>query len=399
MSTTVLTRPLELDSAADRALKVAVRFWFAVILIGQLIFAFTVAAFYGLTAWRGNFAAWNKVLAHGYRAGDPVGNFVLIAHIASAVVIILAGLLQLLPQIRDRFPMFHRWVGRMYIGTAFSISLAGLYLMWVRGSVGDLPQHLGTSLMAVLIMFFAGMALRTAMARDFKTHRRWALRLYLTVSASLFIRAGIFFTILVNRGPFFFDAATFTGPFLTFISFAQYLIPLAVLEVYLWVQDRPGAMRRFAMASALFALTPAMGAGIAGVTAAAFVPNIRKALDSRTSIAETLAATIKSRGIGPAIAQYHSLRSASAPNYNFDEDELNALGYQLLKANKVNEAIRIFQLNVEAYPKSANTYDSLGEAYMDAGDKVQAVAFYEKSLQLNPKNANGASMLKKLREP
>jgi len=399
MSTTVFTRPLELDSVADRALRVATRLWFVVLLIGQLIFAFTVASFYSLTAWRGNLAAWNKILAHGYTAGDPMGNFALILHIGSAVFIILAGLLQLIPRIRNRFPVLHRWLGRLYIGTAFSVSVAGLYLMWVRGTVGDLPQHLGTSLMAALIMIFAGMALRFAMARDFKTHRRWALRLYLTVSASLFIRAGIFFTILVNRGPFFFDAATFTGPFLTFISFAQYLIPLAVLEVYLYVQDHPGAMKRFAMAAALFVLTLVMGAGIAGVTAAAFVPNIKKAFDSRTSSAETLSATIKANGIDAAVAQYHSLKSGAAPNYNFDEDELNALGYQLLKAHKFNEAIRIFQLNTEAYPNSANTYDSLGEAYMDAGERPKAIANYEKSLQLNPKNANGAQMLKKLRKP
>jgi len=397
MSTAVLTHPLEVDSFANKTLQAATRFWFVVLLIGQLIFAFTIASFYGLTAMRGDTAAWNKVLTHGYVAGDHIGNIVLVTHIGSAFFIILAGAIQLIPQIRNHFPVFHRWLGRFYIFTAFSVSLAGLDLMWVRGTVGDLPQHVGTTLMALLIMFFAVMALRYAMARDFKTHRRWALRLYLTVSASLFIRAGVFLTLLLNHGAYGFDPATFTGPFLTFISFAQYLVPLGILEIYLRVTGRPGALRRLAMAVALFVVTLAMGAGILGATIGAFAPNIKRAFDTRISIAETLSATIAAGGVDRAVAQYHSLKSSNGSRYNFDEDELNALGYQLLAAKKYNEAICVFRLNVEAYPKSANTYDSLGEAYMDAGEKPQAIQFYEKSLELNPKNANRAKMLGKLK--
>jgi len=146
----------------------------------------------------------------------------------------------------------------------------------------------------------------------------------------------------------------------------------------------------------LFLLTLGMGAGIFGATVGAFLPNIKKAYDSRISVADTLSATIASAGVDAAVAQYRGLKSAGVSGYNFDEDELNALGYQLLKANRFNAAIHVFQLNIEAYPNSANTYDSLGEAYMDAGDKAQAIANYQKSLQLNPKNANGARMLEKL---
>jgi len=98
-------------------------------------------------------------------------------------------------------PAFHRWNGRVYMVSAFSVSLAGLYMMWFRGTVGGFSQHLAQSLDAVLIMLFAVIALRYAMARDFKAHRRWALRLYLVVSASLFIRAaGIILAIAPLRG-------------------------------------------------------------------------------------------------------------------------------------------------------------------------------------------------------
>ena len=396
MSTSVFTSRFELNSVADIALKAAVRFWFGVMVIGQLIFAFTVASFYGMTAARGDLLAWRKSITHGYIPGDTMGNLAIVVHLTSAVVVILAGLIQLVPKVRELAPSLHRWNGRLYVVTAFAISLAGLYMTWIRGSVGDLVQHLGSSLMAVLIMVCAVMALRYALARDFKTHRRWALRLYVVVSASLFIRAGFFLSVLLNHGPFGFDPATFSGPFLTFMIFAQYLVPLSVLEIYLRTQDRGGAAGRFAMATGLFVLSVGLGAGIFAVTMGAWLPSIKRAYDQRKSIAETLSATIASRGIDDATKQYRNFKTAAPATYNFDEDELNTLGYQLIQRKKLAEAIRIFQLNVEAYPQSSNVYDSLGEAYMDDGKKSEAIANYKRSLAMNPKNRNAVSMLQRL---
>jgi tetratricopeptide (TPR) repeat protein len=100
-----------------------------------------------------------------------------------------------------------------------------------------------------------------------------------------------------------------------------------------------------------------------------------------------------------AAAQYHEVKAASPAAYNLDEDELNSLGYQFIQANKFKQAIRIFQLNVEAYPRSGNTYDSLAEAYMDDGNKSLAIANYQRSLQLNPHNSSAVTMLQKLNAP
>ena len=79
------------------------------------------------------------------------------------------------------------------------------------------------------------------------------------------------------------------------------------------------------------------------------------------------------------------------------EAELNDLGYHLLGEEKTSDAIAIFELNVDIYPESANAYDSLAEAYAAAGLTEQAIANYEKSLLLNPGNANASSWLAKLR--
>jgi uncharacterized membrane protein len=395
-----LHRRYSLRKFAGTVLRAAAGFWFVVAVIGQIIFAFSIASFYGLTAVRGNWLAWNRAMLHGYAPGYHVGNTVVAIHLASAVIIILSGALQLIPQIRQRAPQFHRWNGRIYVVTAFTVSLAGLYMLWFRGAVGGFSQHLGQGVDGILIMVCAVMALRYALARDFKTHRRWALRLYLVVSASLFVRAATIILPLVPlTGPFGLNPATLQGPFLTELSFAQYLVPLAVLELYLRTQERPGAFRRIAMAACLFVLTIALGAGISFATMTVFLPRIKAGFDTRKSISEALSATIASSGIDAAVMQYHHLKAEEPATYNFNEDELNTLGYDLIRNRKFDEAIRIFQLNVEAYPHSGNVYDSLAEAYMDDGNKPQAIADYRESLQLNPKNRNAVQMLKKLNAP
>ena len=119
-------------------------------------------------------------------------------------------------------------------------------------------------------------------------------------------------------------------------------------------------------------------------------------LANRKSIAELLLQTISSSGIDAATRQYHQLKSTQLDVYNFDEAELNTLGYQLLGKKNFKGAICIFQLNVEAYPQSGNAYDSLAEAYMDNGDTRLAIANYQKSLELDPSNSNAVEMLKKL---
>lgn len=398
MSTAVLTSPrIELKTFADAALKGATRFWFGVTVIGQLAFAFAVASFYGLTALRGDYHGWT--ITNGHMPGITKDSPAVAMHLIAAVIVMLAGAVQLVPQVRSLFPRFHRWNGRAYMLTAVALSAAGLYMTWSRGSVGDVPQHLGSTGNAILIWLCAGLALRYALARDFATHRRWALRLFLVVSASWFIRIMLFLTFLVFRGPIGFDPTTFTGPYLTFLGFAQYLLPLAILELYFRVQDRPGALKRLAMAGLLCMVTLIMAAGLFAVSMAVWVPQVRAGFDQRKSIAETLSTTIAAEGVERAVQQYHALKASSPTAYNFDEKQLNSLGYRLIRAKNFDAAVRVFQLNVESYPQSSNAFDSLAEGYMDAGDKADAVANYRKALELNPKNQNSLVMLKKLTAP
>ena len=121
-------------------------------------------------------------------------------------------------------------------------------------------------------------------------------------------------------------------------------------------------------------------------------------LASRKSVAEALFKTIQESSAAAAVRQYHELKTNQSEAYEFSEEELNGLGYQLLGMNRNEDAIEIFKLCVEEHPESSNAYDSLGEAYMDHGDKALAIKNYQKSLQLNARNTNAVEMLKKLNE-
>ena len=114
-------------------------------------------------------------------------------------------------------------------------------------------------------------------------------------------------------------------------------------------------------------------------------------------VAEALFAVITEKGVEAALQSYDTLRRAEG--YYTSEAQLNALGYRLLGIRKFREAIEVFKLNAASYPQSANVYDSLGQAFMAAGDREQSAANYRKALELNPQNANAAEMLRKLRAP
>ena len=100
--------------------------------------------------------------------------------------------------------------------------------------------------------------------------------------------------------------------------------------------------------------------------------------------------------VDEAAEAYRKIRREHSDDPGASEEHINNLGYGLLQRKKTAEAIAVFKLNVELYPQSWNVYDSLGEAYMVNGEKEKAIAHYKKSLELNPGNANGAMMLKKL---
>ncbi|MEO8514104.1 MAG: serine hydrolase, partial [Ignavibacteria bacterium] len=77
----------------------------------------------------------------------------------------------------------------------------------------------------------------------------------------------------------------------------------------------------------------------------------------------------------------------------YNDRHLNFFGYELMNDDKLDDAIKVFELNVKLFPDSPNVYDSMGEAYMNAGKKDLAIASYKKVLELAPNNPNAKQML------
>jgi hypothetical protein len=237
------------------------QFWFVVMLVGQWFFAYYIFVSYGSHALEGDMAGATEHLITGFVEGDLIGNIGLIVHLALAFVITFCGPLQLIPAIRKHAPKLHRINGRIYIFTAFIISIGAIYMVATRGSV-TVWNSIALGIDGVLIIFFAAMTMRYAIARKISIHHRWALRTFIAVSGVWFYRVMFAPAIVSFQGLPPGSTPALDGPFDITLSFACFLIPLAILEVYLRVKANGGAMAKSLMALALTGLTLVMGFGI-----------------------------------------------------------------------------------------------------------------------------------------
>jgi Predicted membrane protein (DUF2306) len=253
------------NAIANGTLAKAAAFWFLVAMLGQWLFVYYVAAFYNVPTLQGDFEAWkrNKMVPHGYVAGDTIGNLQFAAHVLLAGIMTLGGTLQLIPQIRARVPALHRWTGRVFIVTAIALSFGGLYMVWISERRNHMIGGLAISLDALLIIVFAVLAWRCAIRRDFAAHRRWALRTFMVASGVWFMRVGYMSWLIVNQGPVGINDES-TGPFDLFWAFASFLLPLAMLELYLFAKARGGVQSKFVASGAVILLTVLMAIGIFG---------------------------------------------------------------------------------------------------------------------------------------
>lgn len=254
------------------ALKGAGVIWFLTAAIGQLAFVYFIVVYYGGRTLAGDYAAWNdKPLIDGYTPGDRMGNVMFALHVLPAAVITFGGLLQLIPQLRNRFPSLHRWNGRLFLFIAYSMAIGGLALTWGRGTYLSVFPAIAISINALLILAFGAVAWRLAVQGNIDAHRRWALRTFITVNGVWFFRVGIMAWIILNQGPVGM-ANNLGGPADIALAFGCYLIPLAVLEIYFVAQRAGNSAAKFAAALLVLVMTGVMAVGIFGTIAMMWTP-------------------------------------------------------------------------------------------------------------------------------
>ena len=113
-------------------------------------------------------------------------------------------------------------------------------------------------------------------------------------------------------------------------------------------------------------------------------------------LAKNLARDVEDKGIEAALKAFDQGKAGDPNSYYIDEDKINQLGYQMLNRGKTADAIEVFKLNVREFPKSSNVYDSLGEAYLKAGNNELAVQNYKRASELDPTNRNAIEVVKRL---
>ncbi len=85
---------------------------------------------------------------------------------------------------------------------------------------------------------------------------------------------------------------------------------------------------------------------------------------------------------------YANLSKRAGYAVQMPEGTANFIGYQLMLANEIADAIEVFRANAAAYPDSANVHDSLGEAYEQAGDREHARESYARAAEIGKKNGD-----------
>lgn len=258
----VLPRP----ASADAALKAGALAWFITATLGQWAFVAFIALFFGGHTLTGDLAGLNsKPHVIGYVPGDALGNSQFLAHALLGGLVTFVGTWQVIPALRRRWPRLHRWNGRLFFLVALVVTLGGFWLTWGRGAQLGTGSNLSISLNGLLILVFVALAWRAARQRDFTAHRQHALRAWLLVNGVWFLRIGIVLAglALAPLG----IRITVTGATFILVSFASWVLPLAVLELYLWAERSPRRGPKLVVAWLLGGLALATVAGSAAALA------------------------------------------------------------------------------------------------------------------------------------
>lgn len=203
----------------------------AVVWISSGLFGLYILAFYAAALYQGNMQRWNEILPELYSPSSGTATAGIGLHFAAGGIILILGSIQLIDALRNRYPVFHHWVGRVYILASVFAGLGGLSFIFLTGTIGGTVMDIGFGLYGVLMLVCAVETYRHAAARRIDAHRAWALRLYALAIGSWLYRMDYGFWIMLTDGWGHGDG--FSGPFDKVMAFFFYLPNLLVAEVFI----------------------------------------------------------------------------------------------------------------------------------------------------------------------
>ncbi len=116
----------------------------------------------------------------------------------------------------------------------------------------------------------------------------------------------------------------------------------------------------------------------------------------QAEVIDRLAAALATHDPARITMAYRAMGDYGMPAAHIVESSVNAMGYRHLEHSEIDAAIAVFELNIDTFPESANTWDSLAEATLAKGDREMALRYYRRSLDLDPENRNAAHMIQRM---
>lgn len=117
----------------------------------------------------------------------------------------------------------------------------------------------------------------------------------------------------------------------------------------------------------------------------------------KPSIGELVWKTIETDGAAAAAQRFRELKKTSADQYNFDPGQLGVAINRLMQRRRADDALKLLEAAVEAYPDQAGFYARSGEAYAVLGRREDAIRMYEKARDIFPEGTESAEMLRRLK--
>ncbi|MBS1664560.1 MAG: DUF2306 domain-containing protein [Bacteroidetes bacterium] len=195
------------------------------------LFGLYILAYYASSLYRGNGAHWNEMLPGLYSKDAAASTLGIGIHFAAGGIILILGSIQLIAKIRDRWPAFHRWTGRIYILASIFAALGGTVFILKTGTIGGTVMNIGFGLYGLAMLIAAILTWRHAAAGRMELHRGWALRLYALAIGSWLYRMDYGFWLLLANG--LGHQHDFHGPFDKVMAFFFYIPNLLVAELFI----------------------------------------------------------------------------------------------------------------------------------------------------------------------